>query len=235
MEEKTIREHMNDLKKYFLWMFLPAVVIFVILFLLSPYMIEWLINYFGISMQNVVSLTPFDGIQARLTISGQLTLLLMIPILLFGLYKFSEVSLSKRVKKRVKYYFLGSLIVAVVGMFFGIFIFSKLVLGNLINNYQIVNPMWGIRNLMSFVFVSGVSLALMMQTIILIPVLNDMGLLDVEKMKKCRLFVLLGVFIVAAFITPPDVVSQFLMVIPFYGSFELGMLLTKIKFKEVKK
>jgi len=50
------------------------------------------------------------------------------------------------------------------------------------------------------------------------------GLVKVESLKKHRGYVLLGIFIVAAILTPPDAVSQSFMAIPMYVLYELGIL-----------
>jgi sec-independent protein translocase protein TatC len=50
------------------------------------------------------------------------------------------------------------------------------------------------------------------------------GLVSVEKLKKNRGYVLLGIFVVAAFLTPPDAISQSFMAIPMYVLYEIGIL-----------
>jgi len=51
------------------------------------------------------------------------------------------------------------------------------------------------------------------------------GLVSVEKLRKNRGYVLLGIFVVAAFLTPPDAISQSFMAVPMYVLYELGILL----------
>jgi sec-independent protein translocase protein TatC len=46
----------------------------------------------------------------------------------------------------------------------------------------------------------------------------------VETLKKNRGYVLLGIFVVAAFLTPPDAISQSFMAVPMYILYELGIL-----------
>ena len=53
------------------------------------------------------------------------------------------------------------------------------------------------------------------------------GLVKVEALKKNRGYVLLGIFIVAAFLTPPDAVSQCFMAVPMYVLYEVGILLAQ--------
>jgi sec-independent protein translocase protein TatC len=53
----------------------------------------------------------------------------------------------------------------------------------------------------------------------------------IEKLKSSRGYVLIGTFVIAALITPPDVVSQSVMAIPMYGLYEAGILMAGIMSK----
>jgi sec-independent protein translocase protein TatC len=49
-----------------------------------------------------------------------------------------------------------------------------------------------------------------------------------ETLSGNRGYVILGIFVIAAFLTPPDAVSQTLMALPMYALYELGLLMTRI-------
>ena len=51
-----------------------------------------------------------------------------------------------------------------------------------------------------------------------------MGLITAQKMRRARKYSVLGVFIVAAILTPPDVFSQILMAIPMLLLYEISIL-----------
>ena len=53
------------------------------------------------------------------------------------------------------------------------------------------------------------------------------GLVKREALAKNRGYVLLGIFIIAAFLTPPDPVSQTLMALPMYALYEVGLLMSR--------
>ena len=58
------------------------------------------------------------------------------------------------------------------------------------------------------------------------------GFVKLDTLKKNRGFVLLGIFIVAAFLTPPDAVSQSFMAVPMYILYEIGILMAKLLLKD---
>jgi sec-independent protein translocase protein TatC len=54
------------------------------------------------------------------------------------------------------------------------------------------------------------------------------GVVKLEKLKENRGYVLIGIFILAALLTPPDAVSQCIMAIPMYLLYEGGLLMARI-------
>jgi sec-independent protein translocase protein TatC len=54
------------------------------------------------------------------------------------------------------------------------------------------------------------------------------GILTVEKLKAIRSYVIVGAFVIAAVVTPPDVVSQLALAVPMWMLFELGLFVAPI-------
>jgi len=55
-------------------------------------------------------------------------------------------------------------------------------------------------------------------------VLVRMGVVTVDKLKEWRSYFIVGAFVIAAVVTPPDVVSQLALAIPMCLLYELGIL-----------
>ena len=60
-------------------------------------------------------------------------------------------------------------------------------------------------------------------------------ILTVEKLAAARGFVLIGIFVVAALLTPPDAISQSIMAIPMYTLYEGGLLMSRLLVKMRRK
>jgi sec-independent protein translocase protein TatC len=73
-------------------------------------------------------------------------------------------------------------------------------------------------------FAFGLAFEIPIATVLLVRT----GLVRIESLGKQRGFVLLGIFVVAAIITPPDAVSQTMMAIPMYVLYEAGILLSRM-------
>jgi sec-independent protein translocase protein TatC len=62
---------------------------------------------------------------------------------------------------------------------------------------------------------------------VVVVVLVMTGMVSVEKLREVRSFVIVGAFVVAAVVTPPDVVSQLLLAIPLCLLYEVGILVAQ--------
>jgi sec-independent protein translocase protein TatC len=54
------------------------------------------------------------------------------------------------------------------------------------------------------------------------------GMVNIEKLRQSRGYVLIGIFILAALLTPPDVLSQCSLAIPMYLLYEGGILMASM-------
>lgn len=117
-------------------------------------------------------------------------------------------------------------ILGVVMSYFILFPFALRFLGT----YQVAESVVNQINLDSYIS-TFVTLTLMMGLVFQLPILSfflaKMGILDAVFMKQYRrhAFVLIG--IIAAIITPPDLFTCFMVMIPMYGLYELSVLIVE--------
>ena len=76
---------------------------------------------------------------------------------------------------------------------------------------------------MHFILAFGISFLLP----VLLLLLNRAGIVSREQMAGARRYVIVGIFIIAAVITPPDVVSQLVLAAPLILLFEISLLLMR--------
>lgn len=82
-----------------------------------------------------------------------------------------------------------------------------------------------IENYLDFVMTMCLAFGLTFEVPVVVVVLVRMNLMTVEKLKAIRPYVIVGAFVVAAVVTPPDVMSQLFLAVPMCLLFELGLLL----------
>ena len=81
---------------------------------------------------------------------------------------------------------------------------------------------------MSFLLTIFVIFGIAFELPVVSVLLTQMGLLKVKWMKVGRRFVIVLIFLVAAIITPPDIVSQIMVAVPMIGLYELSILISSL-------
>jgi sec-independent protein translocase protein TatC len=74
-----------------------------------------------------------------------------------------------------------------------------------------------------FVMTMFLAFGITFEVPIVVIVLVRMGLVTVEKLKEIRPYVIVGAFVIAAIVTPPDVMSQLLLAVPLCLLYEIGL------------
>jgi sec-independent protein translocase protein TatC len=73
-------------------------------------------------------------------------------------------------------------------------------------------------------FAFGLAFEMPVATVLLVVT----GLVNVQTLQKNRGYVVLGIFVVAAFLTPPDAISQTFMAVPMYILYEIGIFFSRM-------
>ena len=92
--------------------------------------------------------------------------------------------------------------------------------------------MTDITNYLDFVlllfFAFGIAFEMPVATVLLAAT----GMVKVETMTKNRGYVILGIFVIAAILTPPDALSQTAMALPMWFLYEVGIVMSRILLRE---
>lgn len=232
-EEKlmTVREHLSELKSRFIHIVIAVIFLFLIGFMLSEEIILFLIDHFGLEL---VVLSPLEFIHTQIKISFFFTIALLIPFILVNLYLFSKPVLKNNFKKEATFNFISSCILATIGFFFGVFIFSDFTLSYFSQLPEGLKAFWGVYESISFIAMNGFVFALMTQLIIIIPLLVKLDLVSIDIFKKSRKAVIVSSLILSAILTSPDAVTQVMMAAPMYFCLETGIFISKIENKKKK-
>ena len=91
-----------------------------------------------------------------------------------------------------------------------------------------VSMMTDINNYLDFVLTMFFCFGLAFEVPVAVVLLVLMGIVRIEKLKEHRGYVLIGIFILAALLTPPDAISQCSLAIPMYLLYEGGILMARI-------
>jgi sec-independent protein translocase protein TatC len=85
-----------------------------------------------------------------------------------------------------------------------------------------------IENYLDFVMSMCLAFGATFEVPVVVVILVRMGIVSVEKLRSIRPYAIVGAFVIAAVVTPPDAVSQLALAIPMCLLFELGLLMAPI-------
>jgi sec-independent protein translocase protein TatC len=91
-----------------------------------------------------------------------------------------------------------------------------------------VTMMTDISQYLDFIVLLFFAFGLAFEIPVAVVLLVATGLVGVEKLTQNRGYVVLGIFVIAAFLTPPDAVSQTMMAVPMYLLYEGGILMARM-------
>jgi len=91
-----------------------------------------------------------------------------------------------------------------------------------------VRMMTDINSYLDFVLTMFFCFGLAFEVPVVVVLLVLTNLVQVEKLKESRGYVLIAIFVIAAILTPPDAVSQTIMAVPMYLLYEGGIIMARV-------
>jgi len=85
-----------------------------------------------------------------------------------------------------------------------------------------------IENYLSFVLTMFLAFGVTFETPIVIVVLTRMGIVTLQQLREARPYFIVSAFVIAAVVTPPDVISQLLLAIPMCLLYECGLIAARL-------
>ena len=151
------------------------------------------------------------------------------PYVLYQVWAFVAPGLYRHEKRFALPLLVSSIVLFYTGMTFAYFaVFPAIFHFFAATTPKGVAMMTDISQYLDFVLVMFFAFGTAFEVPVAVVLLVVMNLVTVEKLRSIRGYVLLGVFIVAAFITPPDAVSQSIMALPMYLLYEAGVIMARI-------
>ncbi len=161
--------------------------------------------------------------------------LLALPVVLYQVWAFVAPGLYSHEKKLVLPLVVSSTLLFMVGVAFCYFF----VFGQVFKFIQSFAPKSitaapDIEAYLGFVISMFIAFGLAFEVPIVVIVLARMGIVSIEKLKGFRSYFIVLAFIVAAVVTPPDVVSQLALAIPMIILYEVGIWAAQLFIKHTK-
>jgi sec-independent protein translocase protein TatC len=160
-------------------------------------------------------------------------LFVAMPYVLYQIWAFVAPGLYKHEKRFALPLLVTSILLFYVGVAFAYFIVFPLMFTFFTSTTPVgVKMMTDISSYLDFAlmlfFAFGVAFEVPVATVLLVAT----GLVKIATLKSNRGYVILGIFIVAAILTPPDAVSQCFMAVPMWLLYEFGIVFAQVLLRD---
>jgi sec-independent protein translocase protein TatC len=170
-------------------------------------------------------ITPF---LVPVKVTAFVALFVALPYVLYQAWAFVAPGLYAHEKRLVLPLVVASTVLFLLGVAFCYYlVFGKVFA--FINSFapQSITPAPDIEAYFSFVLTMFLAFGVTFEIPVVVVVLARVGIVSIEQLKQARPYVIVGAFVIAAIVTPPDVVSQIMLAVPMWLLYEFGLIVAR--------
>jgi sec-independent protein translocase protein TatC len=226
LEKMPIVKHLVELRSTLLRSVIAIVIFFLALFPFADDIYTFIAAPIvqAIPGSNLIAIGVISPFLTPLKMSLILAIYIAMPYLLYQLWMFAAPALYRHEKKLILPLVISSTILFYTGLLFSFYVVFPVIFNFLSSvGPSSVDFAPDIQYYLDFIlkvsFAFGVAFEVPIATILLIM----FGVTTAERLKKNRAYIIIGSFALGMILTPPDIISQFLIAIPMWLLFEAGL------------
>lgn len=184
-----------------------------------------------------VYLSPSELLTSYFKLSMILAAVIVSPLLIYQIWSFVAPALTKKEKKAIRPALVGGLFFFALGAVFAYFVALPFMIQFLINYSasDFISSAISVASYLDFMIGMLLTFGLVFEEPMLAFVFSNLGIITPMLLRKVRSYAILVIFILAAVITPPDVVSQFMIAMPMLALYELSIIISSVIYKRRQK
>lgn len=170
-------------------------------------------------------ITPF---MVPVKVTMMAAFVVSLPVVLYQVWAFVAPGLYRHEQRLALPLIVSSSLLFLAGMAFCYFVVFKTVFSFIATFApQSITPAPDIEAYLGFVMTMFLAFGITFEVPVAVILLVRMSIVTITQLQQARGYVVVGAFIIAAVVTPPDVVSQFLLAVPLCVLYEVGILLAR--------
>lgn len=226
-DSETLISHLEELRKRLLRIFAAVALLFPVCFYLSPYVIEQLVRWCcPPEIGPLHYFTPLEVFFVQLKLALILALAASYPWNVLQAWNFLLPALYRKERKALGWWILFSSVLFFGGIAFCVGLILPMLM-RFSGSFATpgLQPILGLAGFLSLAGWLMLAFGIMFQAPTVVLILVRLGLVSVDSLRKKRPYVMVAILVIAALLTPPDVVSQVLLAVPTWLLFELSLYL----------
>jgi sec-independent protein translocase protein TatC len=231
--EESFISHLVELRERIIKAGAAVLVVFVVL-------VYWAPNIFRLIARPLMQNLPQGAHMIVTDVTGSffvpmkvtmlVSLVIALPWVLYQIWAFVAPGLYQHEKRMVMPLVVSSYTLFLCGMAFAYFVVFPTIFRVMAHYNAPLGAQMStdIDNYLSFVLGMFLAFGVTFEVPVVVVLLVRMGVLSIAKLKEIRPYVIVGAFVVAAVVTPPDVFSQLMLAAPLIVLYEAGIIAARL-------
>ena len=192
-------------------------------------LMSWIIGPISARGIEIIYTAMSEALMTKFKVALIAAVIVASPVVIWQAWGFIKPALYPQEQKAFRILFFLALLLFLLGVMFCYFaVYTLAVDFFLIQGDGLATPMLSIDKYVNFLFGFIVPFGVAFQLPVFLYLTTRMGWTNYKMLSTKRKYVLLGIFVVAAILTPPDVVSQVALGVPLYMLFEIGVQVARL-------
>lgn len=225
-------DHLEELRKRLIYSILSVVLLSMIAYFFSEHIMNFLLQPYP-KDEKLIFLAPTEGFIVHIKVAVFAGIIFSLPVIFYQLWHFVAPGLYKKERKYVPLIVFYSSFFFLVGASFCYFVIIRYGLNFLLSfGSDKLEPTIQIKEYLKFVTLLIMVFGIIFELPLLSFFLTKMGILTPEFMRSKRRYGIVLIFIFAAILTPPDVVTQLFLAGPLILLYEISIWVSKFSMQK---
>ncbi|WP_102261219.1 twin-arginine translocase subunit TatC [Mesobacillus jeotgali] len=228
-KQMNLVDHLSELRKRLMIIVGSFMLIVMLALIYVKNIYQWLVQDLSIKL---AVLGPSDILWVYLMLAAVIALAGTIPIAAHQIWLFIRPALSEKEKKVTLAYIPALFLLFIAGICFGYFVIFPLVFQFLLSLSQdMFMEFFTTEKYFRFLIHMVMPFGILFELPVIIMFLTSLGVLNPYRLQKARKYSYFILIVTAVLITPPDLLSDILVIIPLLFLYECSVLLSKIVYR----
>ncbi|MDQ0163656.1 twin-arginine translocase subunit TatC [Bacillus alveayuensis] len=235
-KQMSVLEHIEELRKRLIIIVVFFFVAVIASFFLAKPIIVYLQHTNEAEQFALNSFRPMDPLMVYMQFAFVIAIVLTSPVILYQLWAFVSPGLYETERRVTLSYIPISLGLFLLGIAFSYFILFPFVIDFMVrlSNDLEINQVIGINEYFRFLLQLTIPFGLLFQLPVVVMFLTRLGLVTPMFLVKIRKYAYFVLLVIAAFITPPELVSHLMVTVPLFILYEVSIVISRFAYRKAQ-